>query len=150
MTKKTRKKKGIKLNREWLPEVIAVIFLVAIGLYFFLPSAARSSLLEGLNYLITLLPTLIKSAINPKNLLAIIIIVAVSYFFVQRLRYHIFRLYGYDETCPVCQHHTHKLHRKGYQRWLSYLIPIRRYHCSNCNWKGLRIYHKKTRHRGEK
>lgn len=43
--------------------------------------------------------------------------------------------------CPVCGGPLHRIHRRPRDRVLSWLIPVRRYHCKNrdCGWSGLRV-----------
>ena len=43
--------------------------------------------------------------------------------------------------CPKCHGGIHRTHRRGFDRMVSLLVPVRRYRCTNaqCRWRGLRI-----------
>lgn len=51
-------------------------------------------------------------------------------------------------NCPKCDGRIQRIHRQKTERWLSLalLLHVGRYGCINCEWSGLRRYHK---HRSE-
>lgn len=42
-------------------------------------------------------------------------------------------------TCPKCSNPLVRIHRKGWQKALSKMLPVRRLYCRKCNWRGLRL-----------
>ncbi len=42
--------------------------------------------------------------------------------------------------CPRCgSTNIHRVHRRGWERVAAKVVPIRRYRCSECRWRGMRI-----------
>jgi len=135
----------ITINREWLPEIMTLIIFIIGVIYFILPTGLKSTLFVPLKAFFLGIIQLIQWLFTPSTILGIILIIAGAYFVTKRLRYHLIRLANHHQVCPVCQSRIHKRHRKKYQRFLSYMIPIRRYYCSNCGWDGLRVYKPSSR-----
>ncbi len=127
-----------RINQEWLPEILALIILILGAIYFILPVGLKSNLFTPFQAFFLGIIQLIQWLFTPSTILGTIIIIAGAYFVIKRLRYHFIRLANQNPVCPVCQSRIHKRHRKKYQRFLSYIVPIRRYSCSNCGWDGLR------------
>ena len=74
--------------------------------------------------------------------IAVIILIAVVLAAGARLRWRI--LYNpkyWNQTCPRCQStELKRIHRRWYERLAGRLgWPIRRYQCSQCDWRGARI-----------
>lgn len=46
-----------------------------------------------------------------------------------------------DRLCPQCGSAIHRVHRRGLDRAVNVLVPVRRYRCDNreCRWSGLRF-----------
>lgn len=46
-----------------------------------------------------------------------------------------------DRLCPQCGTAIHRVHRRGLDRVVNVLVPVRRYRCDNreCRWSGLRF-----------
>ncbi|AFZ44256.1 hypothetical protein PCC7418_2094 [Halothece sp. PCC 7418] len=113
--------------RDWRSEIIYILlFISSLAIYFNLiriPLSLQNSVFLMLS-----------------KLFLIIILSLVIYLFIKRLRYHVIRCATRSPDCPVCRHQLRQYHRKTYQRWLSYLIPLRRYSCPHCSWTGLKIY----------
>lgn len=128
-----------RINQEWLPEILALIILIIGAIYFILPVGLKSNLFTPFQSLFLGIIQLIQWLFTPSTILGIILIIAGAYFVIKRLRYHLICLANHHQVCPVCQSRIHKRHRKQYQRFLSYIVPIRRYSCSNCGWDGLRV-----------
>ncbi len=42
-------------------------------------------------------------------------------------------------VCPKCSHPLSRIRRSPFQKTLSYILPVRRYYCHNCHWKGVRV-----------
>lgn len=143
MTKNLRKSPWKQINKEWLPEIIVTGGLIVGALYFLIPPVARISLVEEAKEFANPISDFGKWLTTPTNIIALILVVGIGFFVVKRLRYHLLRLTAFDQTCPVCHHQTHRRHRKAYHRFLSAIVPLRRYYCRNCGWKGLRVYHKR-------
>jgi len=140
MSQEKKKTWWKRINQEWLPEILALIILIIGAIYFILPVGLKSNLFTPFQALFLGIVNLREWLFTPSIILGIIIIIAVAYFLIKRLRYHLIRLAHQNQVCPVCQSRIHKRHRKKYQRFLSYIVPIRRYYCSNCSWDGLRVY----------
>lgn len=148
MRKNLRRSWWGKIRRRWLPEVIFLIVASLAGLFFLLPPVVQTNFIEWLVNLTTFIPDTIAWFKKPSNIITLFIILGVSYFFLKRLRYHLLRRgEEYDQTCPVCENKTHKRHRKWHHYLLSNFIPVRRYYCKNCGWKGLRIQRRLHSHR---
>jgi hypothetical protein len=49
-----------------------------------------------------------------------------------------------SHKCPLCDHSIQRAHRRKPERALSviFMLRIGRFNCVNCNWSGLRRYHK--------
>jgi len=134
-----------KITKDWLPEIIALIILIVGAIYLILPVGLKSNLFTPFQALFLGVVNLVEWLFTPSTILGIIIIIIVAYFLIKRLSHHLIRLANQNQVCPVCQSRIHKRHRKKYQHFLSYIVPIRRYFCSNCGWDGLRVYHPKNR-----
>lgn len=48
-------------------------------------------------------------------------------------------------TCPQCGQHIHRAHRRPIERWVSLVVPLRRYRCYRCNWSGVRVAARRPR-----
>ena len=62
---------------------------------------------------------------------------------VWRLRFHVLRHQEFWSThCPQCRGTgLYRIHRKWYDNLLCRIgFPVRRYLCSNCHWRGIRVY----------
>jgi hypothetical protein len=60
-----------------------------------------------------------------------------------RVRWRLMRSEALTATdCPVCGGRLHRVHRRLFDRMLSWYLPVRRYRCADpkCGWGGLRIY----------
>lgn len=42
-------------------------------------------------------------------------------------------------TCPRCSQPLVRIHRKGWQKAVSKVLPLRRLYCRKCGWRGLRF-----------
>lgn len=146
MSQEKKKSWWKRTTKEWLPEIIALIILIVFTIFFILPSGLKFNLLAQFQQLITGISNIIKWLFIPSTVIGIIVLIALGYFFIKRLGYHLVRRADYHQTCPVCQSKLYKRHRKKYQHFLSYLVPIRRYHCNDCGWDGVRIYKPRNRH----
>ncbi len=143
MAKKKRQPWWKKLlNNQWLPEVLVVGGLLLVAFLLLVPSIVTSTLLETLQAVLSWVQSIGKQLLRPTNFIAFLIIIGLVIFFIRRLRYHLLRLAPKDRSCPVCNHRIRRRHRKSLDRLMSYFVPVRRYSCSNCNWKGLLIYNK--------
>ena len=120
-----------KLNQEWVPELIGILFFLSRLLITFYLLEATPNLETNIFFILS----------QP---FGIIIILVVIYFLLKALRYHLLRSAIREPSCPDCNHQLKLRPRKSYQRKLSYLIPLRRYYCRNCGWEGMRVYKQKT------
>jgi len=145
MSQEKKKTWWKRINQEWLPEILALIILIIGAIYFILPVGLKSNLFTPFQSLFFGIVNLIEWLFTPSTILGIIILITGAYFLIKRLRYHLIRLANQNPVCPVCQSRIHKRHRKKYQYFLSYIVPIRRYCCSNCGWDGLRVYNPSNR-----
>lgn len=146
MTKRQEKRK----IKEWIPEISFGILLLLGMIFISLPAVTKWAWLEDFKQIIGSTENIINWLTKPTNLIAIILILATTIFFFKRLGYHVYRLNAFDETCPVCHHRIRKLRRKWYHRLLSAFMPVRRYYCPHCGWKGARINKKKSMIRDKK
>jgi transposase-like protein len=39
--------------------------------------------------------------------------------------------------CPECGQQAYRVQWRLYERLVSLIVPVRRYHCSSCGWRGL-------------
>jgi hypothetical protein len=77
---------------------------------------------------------------------AVVILLVVVFVALWRLRWRIIQSERlWSTTCPQCDlPELHRIHRRFGGRMLGLLgVPVGRYHCRHCGWKGLRI--RKTR-----
>ncbi|MDR9402852.1 MAG: hypothetical protein RI580_05370 [Halothece sp. Uz-M2-17] len=145
MSQEKKKPWWMRIKKEWIPEMIASIFLTLLAISVFLPVSLKSSIWESIKQVFLGIAIVIKWFFTPSTILGLIILVAVIFFIIRRVRYHLIRLATYYHNCPVCDHRLHQRHRKSHQRFFSYVIPVRRYHCNHCGWEGIRV-HKQRRH----
>lgn len=79
-----------------------------------------------------------------------IVIIAVCILFMlwEMVRFWLRRSISRDNTCPKCHGEKfYRVHRRYYERVFGVGMNLRRYHCADpdCNWEGLRKYHKRTK-----
>lgn len=83
--------------------------------------------------------TLLQLAVG---LLLFLIVLAFLFYLLARWRI-LRKVYLWPEAgCPACGHETLvRVHRRGKDRLYAWVgIPVRRYHCRECRWHGLRIH----------
>jgi len=142
MAKKSRKSWWEKVNKEWIPEIAVVGLLLLAIVLLLIPSIFTSTLWETLQSVLIWVQSIGKQLLRPTNFIAFLVIIGLVLFFIRRIRYHLLRLAPRERTCPACDHKIRRRHRKSLDRLISYFVPVRRYSCSNCQWKGLLIYNK--------
>lgn len=143
MNKHRKKPWWQKFNTAWIPEIIVVGSSTVIVVFLLLFKLFNINFWIEIERLGLFFQNFLEWLLTPTTFIAIIFIIAVLYFAFVRIRYHLLRLAKSNEACPVCNHKIHKRHRKTYERLFSYYIPVRRYYCRYCGWKGLRVYKKK-------
>lgn len=78
--------------------------------------------------------------LTPKNLLIAIFITGFLTIVWRRI---VWRLRSSrsltSPLCPKCSHPLSRIRRRRFQKIISLLLPLRRYYCHNCHWKGVRI-----------
>ncbi|MFB6275389.1 MAG: hypothetical protein ABEI32_04475 [Halothece sp.] len=143
MTKHKKQPWWKNIKKAWIPEIIIFGGLTLCLILFVLFKAFNISFWIQIQRLWSFVQNVIQFLLTPTTFIAILLIISLLYFALARIRYHLLRLANSHPVCPVCNHKIHKQHRKTYQRLLSYYIPVRRYYCSSCGWKGLRVYKKR-------
>jgi hypothetical protein len=144
MTNHRKKNWWQKINKEWIPEILIFGGLSLSFILVLLVNIFNINIWIQFQNLWKIFINIIQFLLTPSNYIGTILIIGLLYFALARIRYHLLRLANSNRVCPVCNHKIHKRHRKKYQRLLSYYIPVRRYYCSYCGWKGLRVS-KKTK-----
>ncbi|AFZ42387.1 hypothetical protein PCC7418_0145 [Halothece sp. PCC 7418] len=146
MSQEKKKPWWTQIKKEWIPDIIASVLFTFFVIYLFLPASLKSIIFGYIKQFFLAISIIIKWFFTPSTLLGIIILIGVIYFIIRRVRYHLTRCASYHHDCPICDHKVHQRHRTSYQRLLSYIIPVRRYHCTHCGWEGIRV-HKERRRR---
>lgn len=83
---------------------------------------------------------------------AIVILLAVLYGIFWRVRWRILRSEKFwSDHCPRCDSSgLQRIRRRWYDRLLGLAgIPVRRYRCTECKWRGLRIHKSNPGHRAK-
>jgi hypothetical protein len=127
-----------------------LLFLVAAAglLLFFERSKARlafdafvrwlsQTVLQGADSLLAWL-----SRFSISNLLGLVLVAAASVVIVWRIRWRAMRNPQLTTlACPRCGRVIHRVRRHVWDRLLSCVVPVRRYHCASreCGWRGLRV-----------
>lgn len=76
------------------------------------------------------------------DMIGIVLIMLAVAAVVLRVRWRLMRTSSLTDTiCPSCGSGLHRSHRRPADRIINWLVPVRRYHCSNraCGWSGLRV-----------
>lgn len=132
-----------RINKLWLPEIILLGGLAFSFILFLLSNIFNINFWTEAQRFGIFFKNVIQWLLTPTTYIGIIILISFLYFLLARIRYHILRLANTNLVCPVCHCKLNKRHRNTYQRLLSYYIPVRRYYCRYCSWKGLRVHIKK-------
>lgn len=133
----------LRLWQEWRWEICAVVLLV-LGIFLFVERLALRpmflSWLGNLGQIISGMTGLAKAIFSPSNFVALTCLAIASTLVVRRLRYRLSAMPGLTERkCPRCDHHLQKRHRGTVGRLVSYIVPVKRYSCSSCGWRGWRV-----------
>lgn len=150
-TKKNKNSDLKKVKREWkewIPEILGLFLLASIIIWLVFPSQYKSSLYRQIQDFISSLlsgfNSFLETITNPSTLLGLALFVIVIYLIMLRVRYHLKRFAVNPSICPVCSSPINQRHRRLQHRILSIVVPVRRYSCLNCGWKGLKIYQKNS------
>lgn len=150
-TRNRRKSRSARkqILSEWNVEIIASLCLL-LGIFLIVEDynirettwALTNQLIDWVAaYLGTHLSELLESALRPSNLLAVVLLVVSISMLWKRIRSRLLQAAAQTpKSCPRCGHSIHKQHRRNVEHLLSYFIPMRRYHCRQCGWKGLQVY----------
>lgn len=82
-------------------------------------------------------------------LVGLLLLVTVVLLGASRIRAYVFRIERLQsDACPVCgSHDLRRIHRRWYHRLPGVLgIPVRRYVCASCQWRGGRIDRQRSSH----
>jgi phosphoglycerol transferase MdoB-like AlkP superfamily enzyme len=78
--------------------------------------------------------------LTPKNLLIAVFIVGFLAIVWRRIVWRLRNSRSLTSPmCPKCSHPLSRIRRSQFHKIVSVLLPVRRYYCHNCHWKGVRI-----------
>lgn len=136
-----------KFLKSWYFEASLVVMAILGLAYVFNVSAAHewgkqaiNSFLSGFNQFLSGFNEILQAVNTPRILIAIVVIILVLALIAWRL---LWRLQGSKKysstTCPRCEAPLVRVKSLGWQRKIRPIIPLRRFYCRNCGWKGLRV-----------
>jgi hypothetical protein len=75
---------------------------------------------------------------------SVLAVSVVIYLVVRTILYFSIPSFRKAHSCPACKGHIQRVHRRKPERVLAavFMLHIGRFGCLNCNWSGLRRYHK--------
>jgi hypothetical protein len=76
------------------------------------------------------------------DLLGLLLLMAAAAAMVYRVRWRAMHTTSLTAIrCPRCGGEVHRVHRRTADRIISWIVPVRRYRCSNreCRWEGRRV-----------
>lgn len=141
-----RNTRSAPLDKHWLPNLVldllllpafAISFILLFNLWWHIPPAIRpggplGSLLDALRASGLMAPV------------GIVALLATTFIAARRLRRRINNTQLLWNThCPHCHQDTlQRIRRRPFERRIANMgIPLRRYICLNCDWRGSRIEH---------
>lgn len=84
--------------------------------------------------------TSVRDLLSLKVLFQIIGGIVAILFIIWRILWRIRDIERFNSTdCPKCGYPLSRIKRTSFQRLISKILPIRRFYCKKCRWKGLRI-----------
>jgi|AntRauTorcE11898_2_1112593.scaffolds.fasta_scaffold09989_2 hypothetical protein len=136
-----------KIYRSWLFETILALVLLIVGIAYFnrdfvseYASEAGKWMTDRGPDMIVGLSESILALLSPKMLALIlgglVLFLVILWRIIWRFRKSA-RMKTY--SCPRCSQPLVRIHRKGWQKAMSKVMPIRRLYCRKCGWRGLRL-----------
>jgi hypothetical protein len=142
----TRQSNGKPLSKHWLPQLVldllllpafALSFILLLNLWWHIPVAIRPG--GPIGQLFDMLRA--SGLMAPVGIVALLFTTLIA---ARRLRLRINTTQQlWNTCCPHC-HNTNlqRIRRRPYERRIANMgIPLRRYICLQCNWRGSRIEH---------
>jgi hypothetical protein len=136
-----------KFFKSWFFEVSLVVVIILGGIYVLNVSIINTwvkQVIHDISGFYTQTSTAFKAIISDENSVKILIGLLAFILFLLILAYRIvWRLQGSKKftatSCPRCSEPLVRVKSHEWQKKLRPILPLRRFYCRNCGWKGTRI-----------